>query len=182
MHEYTIVYSFILLWMGILHVFQDFAFLHSFAMNMLMCMSCVCICVSFSLCSPRSQISEYGIGIIWFVEIMPNIFSHLSIKDFMDIFPFQHLILPDWIFTALVDIKWFSFLLVLWFPHLVKRLWLFSPLSSVLSVLFFWILSHLSIFLILLLDVCFPEVFSSFVANSFNFLWGGFFFFDEQNV
>ena len=151
------MYSFILLWMGILHVFQDFAFLHSFAMNMLMCMSCLCMCVSFSLCILRSQIPEYGI--IWFVEIMQNIFSHLSIKDFMDLFPFQHLILPDLIFTALVDIKWFSFLLVLWFPPLVKRLWLFSPPSSVLSVLFFWILSHLSVFLILLLDVCFPEVF-----------------------
>lgn len=49
-------------------------------------------------------------------------FFPISVKDFMDIFPFQHLILPDLIFTALVDIKWFSFLLVLWFPHLVKRL------------------------------------------------------------
>ena len=31
--------------MGILHIFQDFAFLHSFAMNMLMYMSCLCMCV-----------------------------------------------------------------------------------------------------------------------------------------
>ena len=110
------MYSFILLWMGILHVFKDFAFLHSFAMNMLMCMSCLCMCVSFSLCIPRSQIPVYGI--IWFVEIMQNIFSHLSIKDFMDLFPFQHLILPVLIFTALFNYlcnkkaaSWYSLLI-----------------------------------------------------------------------
>lgn len=176
MHEYTIVYSFILLWMDILHVFQDFAFLHSCAMNMLMCMSCLCICVSFSLCLPRSQISEYGI--IWFVEIMPNIFSHIC-KRLYGYISFSTLNIARLNFYSFSGYKVvFIFISLVVSPPCEKVMTFFSPLFCVVCA---FLLDFKSSFYVFDTSVgcMFSRSLSSFVANSFNFLWGV--FFGEQN-